>query len=160
MNGGQLFTFLTLDPHAGPLLKGMAMSNSTSLQNIEHTRAMYVLNTDVEKGRGEHWCMLYFDGDLCEFFDPFGMPPGTYGFNKLLQLRRGVRKKIWNRMCMQNIQSKVCGAHCLFYGFHRSRGIQLKEIMGFYDATNLLKNDHMVENFVKAFGESYSVRST
>lgn len=157
MNGSQLFTFLTLDPYAGPVLKGMAMSDSDSLKNISHPRAMYVLNTDIEEGKGEHWCVVYFDGGLCEFFDPFGMPPEVHGFDKLLRLRKGMKTRIFNPQCVQHPQSKSCGAHCLFYAFHRSRGYKLNDILDLYDKTDLQRNDIMVENFVKAFGESYSI---
>jgi hypothetical protein len=160
MNGQQLLTFLSLDPYAGPVLKGMAMSNSKSLENIEHAKAMYILNTDVESGKGEHWCVLYFDGDTCEFFDPFGMHPSNYGFDGLLRLRKGVAKIFINNICVQSPLSKVCGAHCLFYGFHRCRGMSMKDILTLYDKSNLFANDRMVESFVKSFGESYSVKST
>lgn len=152
MNGNQLFTFLTLDPYAGPLLKGMAMSDSVSLKNINHSRALYVLNTDVENGKGEHWCMKYFDNGLCEFFDPFGMPPETYGFEQLIRLRKNIKQRIFNRICVQHPESKACGAHCLFYGYHKGRGQDLKDIMAHYYSADLKKNDQMVENFVKSFG--------
>jgi hypothetical protein len=158
MNGHQLFTFLTMDPCTGPLLKGMAMSDSSSLKNIHHPRAMYVLNTDVEKGKGEHWCMLYFEDELCEFFDPFGMPTSAYQFENLLKLRTGIKKVIHNHMCVQNIQSKACGAHCLFYAFHRSRGVPLTRILAMYDKFDMTRNDEMVENFVLSFGEGYSIK--
>lgn len=119
--------------------------------------ALYIVNTDVQSGQGEHWCVVArIGGGGIEFWDPYGSPPEVYGLHHLWENQAGYHT--YNPVCVQNIQSNVCGNHCLFYSFLRCRGFSMSEILKKYDAGNLRENDKMVERFVRQFGVGYKIR--
>ncbi len=158
MNGLQIVNFLSLDPFTGQIFGGLAMQDSPELPGLDRKKVMYVLNTDVLQGEGEHWCLVYFDEDREEFFDPFGNPPGLYGFDHLLRKRSQTKRRCHNKTCVQDLLGVSCGAHCLFFGFHRSRGKGMKDIVKMYHRTDLKANDAMVIDFVHDFGKSYQLK--
>jgi hypothetical protein len=158
MNGAQITNFFALDPYTAPVFQGIVMKDFPSLPNIDRKKAMYVLNTDSSSGKGEHWCLVFFDGVSEEFFDPVGMPPSFHGFERLLDQRKGVKKRIYNATILQNIFGITCGAHCLFFGFHRCRGYSMNAILKLYEPANVAKNDKMVTDFVTNYGESYGLK--
>ena len=44
--------------------------------------AAYVVNSDTSESPGEHWlAFYYYDKDICEFFDSYGLSPFAFGFN-------------------------------------------------------------------------------
>jgi hypothetical protein len=159
MNGAQIANFFSLDPCTGGIFKGLAMSDSPGLFDIEHDRAMYVLNTGTTAGKGVHWCLVYFDEHEGEFFDPIGLPPSSYGgFARLLRWRGEMTELKNTQRCVQNPFGIACGAHCLFYGFHRCRGWSMAAILSLYDQNDLVKNDQMVVDFVTGFGKNYEFK--
>lgn len=158
MNGLQIVNFFSLDPCTGPVFGGLAMRNSPELPFVERNRGLYVLNTDVLQGDGEHWCLVFFEGAKEEFFDPFGRPPDVYGFEHLLTKRKQTKKRQYSSVCVQDLFGVTCGAHCLFFGFQRCRGFTMKEILQMYDVSNPKANDSMVANFVRDFGKSFGVK--
>jgi hypothetical protein len=109
---------------------------------------LYVLNTDTSDGPGEHWCVavLFLNRDICEFFDPLGMPPNYYGFEK--PILRHCSKIKFNEYRVQSISSSTCGHHCLFFALNRARKISPEKILSKYSHFNFIQNDHMVYDFV------------
>lgn len=158
MNGHQIVNFLSLDPFTGPVFGGLAMQNSPELPFVQRNKVMYVLNTDILQGAGEHWCIVYFEGGKEEFFDPFGQSPNAYGFERLLNKRKQTKKCQHNTVCVQDLLGITCGAHCLFFGFQRCRGLTMREILALYDTSNPKGNDTMVAEFVLGFGRSFGVK--
>lgn len=152
MNGLQLSYFFTADAHTAKYFKGIVMRDTDMLPSRNSSApALYILNTDSEAGKGEHWCAAFYHGQQCEFFDPFGMPPEFYGFERILRTR-AARYRVHNNICVQSIASMNCGHHCLFFGFHRCRGFLLSKIINMYKSDDLAWNDKMVLNFVLDFG--------
>ena len=158
MDGLQMATILSLDPFVSRFFKGFAWVDTEGLHYPSESPALYILNTDVQAGPGEHWCAVLFEGNRMEFFDPFGNHPLLYNFEALLSSRTGVSEEIYNSACVQNLSSKVCGCHCVFYAYNRCRGSDLQSVLDFYDLGNLIKNDKMVENFVTMFGSGYKIK--
>ena len=158
MNGAQIVNFFSLDGFTSQVFGGLAMRDSVELRNCERKRVMYVLNTDNSDGKGVHWCLVYFDNDLEEFFDPFGNGPEFYGFERLLSTRKRTRRRVYNSVQVQDLLGIACGAHCLFYGFHRARGYGYRDVMRYYDVGNLKKNDGMVIEFVSRFGSCFKTK--
>lgn len=155
MNGAQISHLLSMDYFTGNIFDGFAMRDSKFLPGNENkTPALYILNTDLENGRGEHWCAAYYENDNVEFFDPFGFPPSFHGFNDLLHSRNYNRCR-YNPYCVQHPLSKFCGHHCLFFAHHRCRGLSFSSVLALYDKNDTQKNDHMVLDFVLQFGRNY-----
>lgn len=130
------------------------MRDSEVLPHRLSNPALYILNSDSESGKGEHWCAVLYSGRECEFFDPFGMPPSFYGFEKILNTRV-VEYGLHNPVCVQSIMSNKCGHHCLFYCFHRCRGYSLADIINMYRSGDVDWNDRMVLEFSRKFGNWY-----
>ena len=63
-----------------------------------------------------HWIMLVKTRDLLYYFDPFGLPPYVYNnyiSSYIKVCSNHIKCLRWNRQ-IQNINTLVCGAHCLF----------------------------------------------
>lgn len=157
MNSLQLSNFLSLDKYTSQYFKGFGSVDSLALPHENDVPALYILNTDVEAGKGEHWCLALYHGDGIEFFDSFGMPPVIYGFERVLSTRR-VSYCVYNPICVQNVTSKVCGHHCMFFAYHRCRGVSIDDILKIYHPWNTSVNDKMVLNFALKFGSLYDVK--
>lgn len=151
MNGLQLSYFLSVDDHTSRFFKGIVMQDTELLPHGKSDPALYILNTDVESGRGEHWCAAFFYGNNCEFFDPFGMPPDLYGFGRILKTRN-FKFQLYNDVCVQSVSSICCGHHCLFFAYYRCRSLSFLELINKYRPEDLSWNDTMAKNFVVQFG--------
>jgi hypothetical protein len=159
MDGLQMATILSLDPYTSKYFKGFAWKDSIKLPgNVDEARRLYILNTDVREGPGEHWCAAYYEEDVVEFFDPYVNHPAVYGFQNLLEPGRENIRARFNAACLQSLDSHVCGYHCVFYAYHRCRGFSLEKVLDLYDFADMRKNDKMVERFVLKFGRGYKLR--
>ena len=77
----------------------------------------FVANTDPSTEPGTHWVAFYFPSrEKGEFFDSYGHSPEHYGF-------KSYNIEIWNQHKLQSSWSNVCGHYCIFYLYHKSRGI-------------------------------------
>lgn len=155
MNGSQLAHFLSLDKITSKYFKGLVMRNSDDFPMKNEDPSLYIMNTDDEVGKGEHWCVAFFSEGVCDFFDSFGQAPTVYGFGKLLA-KKNIHKITYNPLCVQDISSKMCGHHCLFFSFYRCRGMNMTEIVNKYDPQNMSHNDKMVLKFATNFGRWYN----
>lgn len=157
MNGWQIGNFLSMDPKTARYFKGVAMSDERKLPYHNQTPALYIVNTDTFASGGRHWCAVFYYKDVAEFFDPYGMPPSAYGLTRLLATRR-FRKLVYNKCCVQNITSVVCGHHCLFFAFHRARGLKMNNILKLFYVSDTVKNDKMVQAYIEAFSSVYKMQ--
>jgi hypothetical protein len=146
-----------MDLYTARYFQGFAMRDSMGFhlgKNMK-TPGLYILNTDSESGKGEHWCVVFFsEKGECEFFDPFGSPPSVYQFDRILSTPYS-SVNIYNPFCMQDLFSKTCGHHCLFFAYFRCRGVSFSEILKCYDQADVKKNDKMVTDFIVQFGRVY-----
>lgn len=154
MNALQMSTLFSLDPYTSRWFKGLGWVDTKQLPHPEDNPALYILNTDVERGPGEHWCVVFYENDDMEFFDPFGSPPVVYDFDRLLNSRKS-REYLYNPVCVQNPEAIVCGHHCVFYALQRCRGDSFQDIIGRYNLRDMDGNDKMVRDYVMKFGQSY-----
>lgn len=151
MNGLQMSYFLSMDEYTSKFFKGIVMRDTSILPHHMAKPALYILNTDSEGGKGEHWCVAFFENKTCEFFDPLGMDPNFYGFMRIINTR-DMENLMYNPVCVQDPLSICCGHHCLFFCFHRCRGYTLADIIGMYNPGNVSWNNSMVTNFTMHFG--------
>jgi hypothetical protein len=158
MNGYKIAHFLSMDPWTSTVFKGFGMRDSEQLPGLLDTfrPALYVLNTDVESGKGEHWCVVFFARrGVCEFFDPFGFSPEVYGFKPLLTFYSSYIE--YSNICVQSVMSKACAYHCLFFAYHRCRKPDMQSTLSLYDFVDIDFNEELVTDFVTQFGTIYKL---
>jgi hypothetical protein len=141
---------LTKDPFTAPWYSGIAHPD-VCIQRISKFKSkkpqLFVLNTDNSYGPGEHLCLaFFFPPSNCEFFDPLGFHPKTYGFDSPLKDHASLIT--FNNIRVQSFFSSTCGHHCLYYALKRARGDSPETIMRTYQPFNFAFNDKMVFNFV------------
>lgn len=157
MDGLQLAHLLSMNSETSKYFQGIAMRDSKELPGLRTDPSLYILNTDSKYGKGEHWCVAVYEGGVLEFFDSFGMHPIMYSFQNLLTLKH-FDQLVYNQYCFQHFQSHVCGHHCFFFAYQRSRGMSLSQIQCLYNTNDKEENDQMVLNFVVKYGEHYYPR--
>lgn len=147
---------LSSDPAMSRWYQGH-LAPDLQLPSIVSKPALFLLNTDLSDGPGEHWCLaVILPNNSAEFFDSFGMSPEYYGFSS--ELLKHSKRIHFNQYPVQSDGSATCGHHCIFWGYHRSRGYSCKSIMNLYSASKRQSNDSMVFNFVNnKYGSIYAL---
>lgn len=124
------------------------------------SKGCFIINTDREKGPGEHWCSCYYDatpgGDhSIEFFDSYGDDPdpridkGLQAVAHKLNCKNYLKFKI-NSVCWQGNktgtkkESSNCGYFAVKFLIDRLRGKNFAESSG-YDASKV--GEHNIEKF-------------
>ena len=139
MNSQQLVSILKQDRYTAPLFRGVYPINR--LPSIRE--GLYVVNTAPHNHPGLHWIALFVKDGVIEYFDSYGGdPPST--------LRRWGKKKQWmsNPIPLQSPLTSVCGQYCLYYLFHRARGIDMTTLLMDFSA-DVDDNDKLVYDFVE-----------
>ncbi len=85
-----------------------------------------IVNTAPSTHRGEHWIAIMIFEDHQEYFDTYGLPP-RHRIHNFLQ-RTGLPTRI-NRKTVQNPFTSTCGAHCIYFLYHRTRGIPMHHLV-------------------------------
>lgn len=109
----------------------------------------YIVNSDVSSGSGQHWLALWItENEPAEFVDSFGRGPGYYK----LTIPSPV---VTNRRQLQSDDAVSCGAYCVYFLFHRCRGLSMKDILNSF-GKDTRANDSLVTKFVNML---YNCRS-
>ncbi len=89
---------------------------------------LYIIcNTAPSYSRGEHWIAIYIKNkSYGEFFDSYGRAPNK-DFKHFLYSR--CKKIVSNKKQVQGLFTNVCGGHCMYFLFHRSKGSSMNEII-------------------------------
>ncbi len=110
--------------------------------------ACLVVNSAKSSEGGENWLALYFlDHTHCEYFDSYAFPYGFYGLTNYLSKFTITASSDHQ---LQSIDSSVCGHYCIFYLFHRSRGIPMYRILRTFSLTDKNLNDKHILEIVKS----------
>ena len=137
MNSQQLVSVLKQDRYTAPLFRGVYPINRLPLI----CEGLYVVNTAPHTHPGLHWIALFVKDGTMEYFDSYGGdPPPT--------LRRWGKKRGWvsNPIPLQSPLTSVCGQYCLYYLFHRARGIDMTTLLMDFGA-DVDDNDKLVYDF-------------
>ena len=158
MNGVVLHHILATNKFTKHCFQGF-LAPDLQLPDILKKPALFILNTDMSDGPGQHWCVAVFPAgknNICEFFDSFGKSPDFYNFTHTLS--KHCKKIIYNEYAVQGFNSPTCGHHCLFFALHRCANKSVRFILNqFYSSKNLTKNDRRVYNFInKKFGSVFA----
>ena len=122
----------------------------------EH-RTYIIFNNQVRKKPGEHWLALYlYDNGCVDYFDSYGDTFGSFQsqyrtlFNTLI--KHNIKIKHFSRIRVQDYESSLCGAHCLFFLTLRYMDVSFRNIYDkVYDSNDSVSNDSLVEKFLEIF---------
>lgn len=154
MNGATLTHILEHDLFTKKIFCGLSAPDLKIPKDVNKP-ALFILNTDISTGVGEHWCgLLIFNNEVLEFFDSFGYTPYHYNFHMMLK-NLNLKYYIFNNIQVQDKKAATCGHHCIFWAYHKARGV--KDIEKMYKKTPEI-NDRMVYNFVSnTFGSLFAL---
>jgi hypothetical protein len=154
MNGAVLKYIFQTNVYTKKQFGGFS-SPDLPLPKIRRYPTFFILNTDLAKGPGEHWCLfIAVNKRHNEFFDPYGNPPTIYDFDTALYKK--VDDIVYNDKCVQGF-APTCGHHCIFFGIHRAMGYSMDHIVNKLYTENITRNDFKVFNFVKnMYGEDFA----
>ena len=143
MNTKEIDTYLKKDPVCKDIFHGVYSSDNVPI--VTHLPALIVCNTDLKRGPGEHWIVIYLDKEgRGEYFDSFGRKPQE---NFELYLNRHCTSWIYCKKQLQSVVSRFCGHYCIFYCLYRCRDVSLVKIEGLFTKDTGLNYD-IVHNFI------------
>ena len=71
-----------------------------------------IINTGDSQSLGEHWLAVKVNNQKCFYFDSFGLPI----INDMIKdFLRQYEKCFYSNVCVQDINSKVCGNLCIMF---------------------------------------------
>lgn len=159
LTGDQLETLALTDVRLQSIFIGVYSLNNLPYiiryqhSAIKHVKPIcFIVNTDTTNLPGQHWIAIFIDeNNIGEVFDSFGRLPPSH-----IQRWMNINTRFWyySQDCIQSISSTMCGAFCLYYLFHKSRGISLQVILSHFDFIFLQCNDYIVQRFVIKLSES------
>jgi hypothetical protein len=116
-----------------------------SCDRLPNEPRLLVCNTDPSNRPGEHWIAICVDyRGRGEYFDSFGREPSD---NFRRYMNRHCVNWIYNDRQLQSVASRFCGHYCIYYCLLRSRGLDMRRIVGsFTNDTGF--NDVMVHAFI------------
>lgn len=103
-----------------------------------NVRGGSIVNTAKRGERGRHWVAFWVTETEIFFFDSAGNHPRHYGFDL-----SGYRFR-YNGTRWQSRGTPYCGYYCLFFLWHRARGIVHSKLRVKYRSSNLRRNDYLV----------------
>ncbi len=110
-----------------------------------------IVNEDKSTKAGTHWVALFvLPNKQAEYFDSYGKRRKAAPISQFLKEFNVTQSNAQ----VQGQFSSSCGQHCLYFLYHRCRGIQYADILDSY-TTSQMENDEMVTEFVnEKFGLS------
>jgi|SRR5260221_12837279 len=153
MNDKELSQILRANSITKPYFRGVWAANVAVQLKFKvgrDTPCFIIVNTDNERGDGEHWLVFFYNKNGClDVFDPFGIAPYAYPNLENFFEERTLCTE-YNTKCLQATDSNVCGAHCLFYAYVKcKKKLPMYSIINRYYLNNVFFNDCTVLNFVR-----------
>ena len=105
-----------------------------------------IINLDDLEGVGTHWVCCWFDGNVFEYFDSFGLPPPLEWEKNVLKWFPKMKTFLRNNFQIQDALSLRCGYYCLCFLNERNKGRSYAEILGMFS-----ENPRVNEKFIKDY---------
>ena len=104
-----------------------------------------ICNTDPSDKPGEHWVAFFRDDTgICEFFDPYGLPPLYDEFMTFLNGNSTVGTE-WSHQQLQCVECVTCGLYCIEYIKYRCNGFSLNTFLNSFSSDTYV-NDVIIEH--------------
>ena len=113
----------------------------------------FIVNTN-EKSNIDimgHWILLFFRNKSLFFFDSFALDPSEYGGSiEYYFYNHNNSKYKMAKYQIQNINSLLCGAYCIYISSMLARNLPLKRIMKIF-SRQTCQNDKFIQRFILSF---------
>ena len=104
----------------------------------------YIVNTDPAGQPGQHWLGIWSHHTVCEVFDSYAFPLGTYSNPHLQAWFKQWKHLISSEQPLQAMDSYTCGHYTLFFLKARARQVPFQDFLAEWDSDNLVLNDRRV----------------
>ena len=100
----------------------------------------YIINLDDMNSatNGTHWVTIYYHRGRFEYFDSYGLKPFQMIENY---------EYIYNSSQLQSYESKACGFYCLYFIYHRFRGMSFYQIIKQFSLVDKDYNQKLIRDF-------------
>ena len=116
-----------------------------------------IVNIQSKASTMGHWILLYAQDTKIIFFDSFGLTPDIYMGNISKYFNSFQRSIMATRTAIQDYNSYVCGAYCIYFAYFLCTGTPIHVIAQRFPPKKGLKNDSRVEDFVMGLAGNRSV---
>ena len=141
LNSLQLWESLKNNIHTRKIFDGIYPSDH--LKNIKEGKPKLVLaNTDPHNKPGKHWLLFHFndDGKSVDFFDSLGKQPENYPKDICNFIHAWAEEVNYLPQRIQPVGSALCGHYCLYYGYCKSMGETMEEIVSHIPSPTWIEN--------------------
>lgn len=152
MNTHQIMDILLNDKDMRNQYGGVWAANALKSPRKITRPKLYIVNTDESNLPGSHWVLFYIPREgYPEFFDSLGRKPYDYHpyFERFLLSYD--KSYMQNVKRLQNYESTLCGAYCIFYAVHRCKGYSMRAIVHKFESNTLKQNDALIVEFMKRY---------
>ena len=159
MNTYQLMEALWSHANTRHRYGGVRAIDDLPLQAVHRPQHVWIINTDVLGGSGEHWVMVYLPlerNQACEFYDSNGQAPTDYHPALERFMLRNAPDYVYSTQCWQSPGTEFCGHYCLYWAQYRCLGYTYSYLMEKH-TENTHYNDKVVSSYVK--GRFYNILS-
>jgi len=141
MNTRQIENLLSI--HCGTSFKGVYACDRLPKSSVED--GLYICNTDPANQPGEHWVVVWLEGEHCEYFDSYGLKPYIRNIADFVHANAKIVK--YNNVCLQGPHSQVCGHYAIFFAVCKSRNMSMETVLSMF-TTDANMNDLKVYQYV------------
>ena len=154
MWGWELVQFLKKDWYTCVAFQGVFCADKLP-KNVTYPAA-FVINTSQLGENQKHWVAIFIDAfQRGYYFDSFGLFPLDHSVKEFLNKFTVVWR--YSPLSIQSVISNKCGHFCLYFLFHKSRGLTLEQILQPFERLAVFKNDRFIENWYKNHTKSIFV---
>ena len=151
----ELSRLINYDEVSKPYFEGVFAYDqflSDTSRKKDKRNLIFVVNTDPSWKNGTHWLLVFVKGNKVFFVDSLGFPPSHYGLEKKLQSfgRQIIHIDNINLQCQF---STACGAYCIYFSYHLSRGKSFEHILKMFRRFSPDYNDMLVVEFCREQNE-------
>jgi len=144
MNTNQLQCAISCDVYMKNNVLGVFAADK--IPKTLRNQSGFITNTDPHQKPGKHWLAFFYDNEVLECFDSYGLSPEHYS-QSFKSLTTNFSKLKVNTKRIQSRDTAVCGQYCLFYLMCKTRGYTMEQVVDIFN-NNYRLNDQFVYNFI------------
>lgn len=152
MNSKILSKILKKDDFTKKIFEGVFSRDTIpSKALLKKKEYLIVINTDLEKGSGIHWVLVYCNSDQFIYFDSLGptLLSDKY-FDKFVNEHTARKQFNYSPYRLQSLTTSTCGYYCILAALYFARGFNLQYFTNLFNPIDHDENDKHACNFLKS----------
>lgn len=150
MNNFQIDKILGRNKSTAPYYLGCFPSDKLDRVPSKYFPLSFVVNFDPSWEKGSHWVAIFAESPhSVDYYDSLGIwPPPNENISRYLSNFNQIE---FNPYAFQEIGSRNCGKHAIFFLYNRSIGKTMNEILQFLIDRGMIRKtspDRIVSNFL------------